>query len=261
MKIIEEELNNVKVLISESFNNSVMDEELKSFVLNGSKFIRSSLAILFFKALNLELNDVFYKILSSGEFVHNASLLHDDVLYDAQIRRGVTTISQKYTSKISILAGDYLLSSAIEKLLSVENFEVLDLFRMCTKKMSEAEIKQFFSRGKLPSKDEYINICIGKTASLFSSILEACAIILDSDREIAKKFGELFGLCFQIRNDLNKESAIIDKQNGIYTAVDIFGIEKTNSLLDNYKEEIMNIVLNLGNNIYRERLKDLIGKL
>ena len=261
MKIIESELNTVKDLMSEIFEDSILDGELKSFVKNGSKLIRSSLVILFFKSQNKELNDIFYKVLSAGEFIHNASLLHDDVLDDAEIRRNSTTIAKKFSSKISILAGDYLLSSAIESLLSLENFEILDLFRICTQKMSEAEIKQFFLRGKIPTKDEYIDICRKKTAELFSTVLETSAIVLDSDRVLAKKFGEIFGICFQIKNDMNKDSATIDKNNGIYTAIDIFGIEKTNVLLDNYKEELINIVQDFDDNIYKERLKDLIKRL
>ena len=127
--------------------------------------------------------------------------------------------------------------------------------------MSESEINQFFMRGNLPAQEDYIDVCIGKTAELFSTILESCAIILNTDRVLAKKFGELFGICFQIRNDINKESATIDKKNGIYTAIDIYGIEKTNILLDNYKEELVNIVLNFEDNVYTEELKDLIKKL
>lgn len=261
MLLIEEELNKVKSLMLREFKTPILEGDLESFVMNGSKMIRSVLAILFFKAQNIGLNDNFYKILSSGEFVHNASLLHDDVLDDAETRRGYTTISKKYTPKISILAGDYLLSSVIENLIEIKDFEILDLFRNCTKTMSESEIKQYFLRGSFPSKEVYIDICKGKTASLFSTILESCAIILDSERKISKNFGELFGICFQIRNDLNKESAKIDKQNKIYTALDVFGIEKTNHLLDNYKEEMLNIISNFENNVYTDCLKDLVEKL
>lgn len=261
MKNIESELNIVTGLMADGLRDSILDGDLESFVMNGSKLIRSVLAILFFKSQNIELNEDFYKILSSGEFIHNSSLLHDDVLDEAETRRGVTTIAKKYSSKISILAGDYLLSTAIENLLDIKNFEILDLFRICIKKMSEAEINQFMLRNKMPSKDEYLAICQAKTAELFSTIMETCAMIVQSDRVKSKQFGTLFGLCFQIKNDINKDSALIDKKNGIYTAVDIFGIEKTNSLLDNYKGELINIISEFEKNIYTERLKDLVKNL
>ena len=130
--------------------------------------------------------------------------------------------------------------------------------------MTEAEIKQLFMRGEKPSIEEYLEICKGKTANLFSTILSCCAEISsmeDKYKENAKLFGETFGLYFQIKNDLNLDSAIIDKQNEIYTAIDIIGIEKTNNLLDNYKEEMENLIKNFPENIYKESLKDLINSL
>ena len=261
MNIVEKELDIVKKIIIESFENSILDEELKNFMLNGSKYIRSILAILFFKAQGVELNEKFYNILSTGEFIHNSSLLHDDVLDGADNRRGFTTIAKKYSDKISILAGDYLLSTAIATLLKVENLEILDLFRNCTKIMSETEIEQFLMRGNIPKKEDYIKICGGKTSELFATILESSAIILHKDRKFSRKFGEIFGICFQIKNDINKESALIDKKNEIYTALDIFGIEKTSHLLDNYKEELLKIISNFENNVYTELLKGLVKDL
>ena len=73
--------------------------------------------------------------------------------------------------------------------------------------------------------------------------------------------GELFGICFQIRNDLDKDSADIDLLNEIYTAKDVLGIEKTKTLLDNYKEEMRYLLENIPNNIYKTRLEDLIKDL
>ena len=127
--------------------------------------------------------------------------------------------------------------------------------------MTEAEIKQYFLRNKEPILVDYLSICEGKTARLFSSIFECSAILSNLSVEKAKKFGEIFGIWFQIKNDLNFESAQIDKCNGIYSAKDIIGIEKTQNLLDNYKEEINDFIKDFPENIYKESLKDLIELL
>lgn len=261
MQNIQKELNFLKLNIEESFEDILSKNTLKDFVLMGSKFIRSSLAILYLKTHNIEINSDVYKILCAGELIHSASLLHDDVIDNAKVRRGKTTIANLFSSKISILSGDFLLSIAIEKLLELKNFEILDIFKNCTKLMAEGEIKQYFLREKIPTENEYISICKNKTANLFSAILESSATINNLPLEKASKIGEIFGLCFQIKNDLDSESAKIDKNNGIYTAQDILGIENTNNLLDNYKQELRNLIKDFPKNTYKESLKDLIESI
>ena len=261
MKIIKTYLNTIQKELENSFEDPTYDNSIKIFVTNGSKLIRSSLAILYLKAQDKEITSEIIKILVAGELIHNASLLHDDVLDNAETRRNKKTLSKKFNSKISILAGDYLLSHAVSILLEISSKEVLKLFQNCTKEMTNAEIKQYFLRKQLPSETEYINICKGKTAKLFSTILESCAIISKLNQTNAKIFGEIFGVIFQIKNDLAPDSRKQDKNNKIFTAEDIMGIEKTNSLLDNYKEELRAVLNNFSNNEYSKRLKDLIELL
>lgn len=261
MDLIENELTILKKKIENSFVDPIPNEALNKFVSKGSKLVRSSLAILYFKAQNFEISEKVYNILSAGEIIHNASLLHDDVIDNANLRRGEKTLSKQFSPHVSILAGDYLLSYAIEKLLSLKDFKILDIFKNCIRMMSEAEIKQYFLREKITTENDYIEICKGKTASLFSVIMEACSIILEANDDSAKIFGEYFGICFQIKNDLDNESAMQDKYNAIYTAKDVLGIEKTQNLLDNYKEEMSKLIEGFPDNIYKERLKDLINSL
>ena len=127
--------------------------------------------------------------------------------------------------------------------------------------MIEAEFEQFFLRGNIPTKDSYLRICKQKTASLFSTILKSCAYILQVDSSIFERFGELYGISFQIKNDLEIKSRKTDEKNGIYTAKDIMGIEKTYNLLDNYKEELYNILNKFSDNIYKRELEGLIDLL
>ncbi len=258
MIIIQNEIETVIQTIIDKFKDPFIDKTLIDFITKGSKFIRSSLAILYLKSQGIEISEKVYKILAVTEIIHNASLLHDDVIDDAYTRRGNIVLAKKFNPKLSILAGDYLLSYAIEKLLVLKDFYIIELFKSCTTKMTKAEILQYFLRGNLPSKSEYLQICKGKTACLFSTLLESCAYLSNLDINKANKFGTIFGIYFQIKNDLNNDSANIDKKNGIFTANEVLGIEKTCNLLDNYKEEMRLIINDFPFNEYKKVLEDLI---
>lgn len=243
--------------VVENMQKGVEYPFLIEFLNEPSKRIRSGLAILYLKSAGKDLDNNIYNVLSAGELIHNSSLLHDDVIDDAELRRGKTPVAKKISPKISILAGDYLISLAMSKILETNESKILEIFKNCTKKMCKAEFKQYFKRGEIPSFEEYTEICKGKTGSLFSAILESCAFISGMDPENARLFGEKFGLYFQIKNDLNEESALEDKKNEIYTANSVLGIEKTLSLLDNLKEEMRNLLGVFPESSYRQELEGL----
>lgn len=259
---ISKELNTINnQLKSIFFFKNDLGEDLKKFISGNSKQIRSIVSLLYLKSLNENISNKSLTIITAGEIIHNASLLQDDVIDDADKRRGETTIGAKFSSKISILSGDYLLSLAIENLLSVNNFYVMQSFLNCTKKMCQSEIEQYFLRGKLPDIKTYIKICKGKTAELFCAILKSCAYMEELNIEDAQKFAYNFGIFFQLKNDLEKFSALTDKKNNIFTAKDIFGIEKTLDLIDNYSNRIHCNINKLPDNVYKKGLEVLITEL
>ena len=258
MKIIEPELKTVKEEITRDFKDPLSNNALLNFISGSSKRIRSTLAILYIKAHGVSLSPDIYPLLAAGEMIHDASLLQDDVLDEAELRRKESTIAHKFNPKISILSADYLLSGAMEKLLKLDNKDILEIFKDCTIKMSTAEIKQYFLRGKKPSKKEYIEICEGKTASLFEAILTSAVLLSGLDIEKAHKFAQAFGIVFQIKNDMEESSASIDSKNEIYTAKSILGVENTQLLLDNYLEEMNNLLKEISENSYKKALEELI---
>ena len=258
MKIIEPELKTVKEEITRDFKDPLSNNALLNFISGSSKRIRSTLAILYIKAHGVSLSPDIYPLLAAGEMIHDASLLQDDVLDEAELRRQESTIAHKFNPKISILSADYLLSGAMEKLLKLDNKDILEIFKDCTIKMSTAEIKQYFLRGKKPSKKEYIEICAGKTASLFEAILTSAVLLSGLDIEKAHKFAQAFGIVFQIKNDMEESSASIDSKNEIYTAKSILGVENTQLLLDNYLEEMNNLLKEISENSYKKALEELI---
>ena len=261
-QIVEDELfyvdRELDKLLSEEGN---IYKELKSFINSPQKRIRSLCAILYFKCAQKEINPEIIDILTIGELIHNASLLHDDVIDNSTSRRGKPTIGAKYTPQIAILSGDLLLSIATDKLIGLEKFDIIRIFQQCTREMSEAEIQQYFFRGKLPTIYEYIKIAEGKTASLFKAIFKSLSYVTGFDILRAEIFAKNFGILFQLKNDLELNSAKIDKQNNIFTTKDILGIEKTNALIDNYLEDIRRDLEEFPESVYKCALEELLKQL
>jgi len=153
-----------------------------------------------------EISDATYRGASLIELLHTASLVHDDVVDDANYRRGFFSINALWKNKIAVLVGDYLLSRGL--LLSVDNkdFELLKIVSNAMKDMSEGELLQIEKARNLDiTEDIYYEIIRQKTASLISS---CCAVGAASSQangqsvEQMKLFGEKVGMAFQIKDDL-----------------------------------------------------------
>ena len=260
--LLKDDLDKVEYHLKNLFpNENKIFEDLNNFINGSSKKIRTIVSLLYLKANNAEISEDIINLLLSGELIHNASLLHDDVVDNSETRRNEIALHKKYNEKISILAGDFLLSLAVQNILKINNKSIIQDFISVSQKMSKAEIEQYLLRGHNIDKETYINIISGKTASLFEVILKSCAIITRINDKKASEFGLLFGKLFQINNDLQLDSQENDKSNNLKTIVYILGIEKTKILKDNYKEELREIITDFPNNKYRNELESLINRL
>lgn len=140
------------------------------------------------------------------ELLHTASLVHDDVVDEANERRGALSINALWNSKIAVLVGDYMLSKGM--LISVEKnrFDMLEIVSEAVKSMSEGELLQLQKARKLNIKEQdYFKIIISKTAALLSACTACGARSVTDDAEtiqIMKDFGENIGIAFQIKDDL-----------------------------------------------------------
>ena len=156
--------------------------------------------------LNGEITEATYDAATFIELLHTASLVHDDVVDDANERRGALSINALWNSKIAVLVGDYLLSKGM--LISVEKnrFDMLEIVSDAVKMMSEGELLQLQKARKLNLKEEdYFKIIKSKTAALLSACTACGARSVSDDAEtiqIMKEFGENIGIAFQIRDDL-----------------------------------------------------------
>jgi octaprenyl-diphosphate synthase len=157
-------------------------------------------------SLNGKICETTYVAATLIELLHTTSLVHDDVVDDANERRGALSINALWNSKIAVLVGDYLLSRGL--LISIEknSFDMLEIVSEAVKSMSEGELLQLQKSRKLNIKEEdYFRIISMKTAALIAACTACGAKSVSDNPEITqnmKDFGENIGIAFQIRDDL-----------------------------------------------------------
>ncbi|AXT60970.1 polyprenyl synthetase family protein [Aquimarina sp. AD10] len=167
-----------------------------------------------------EVNERTYRGASVIELIHTATLVHDDVVDDSNRRRGFFSINALWKNKIAVLVGDYLLSKGL--LLSIDHgdFDLLKIISVAVREMSEGELLQIEKARNLDiTEDVYYEIIRQKTATLIAACcsLGACSVSPDSDDvHKMRKFGELIGMAFQIKDDLfDYGDTAIGKPTGI----------------------------------------------
>jgi octaprenyl-diphosphate synthase len=199
-----------------------------------------------------EINDKTYQAASLVELLHTATLVHDDIVDDANERRGFFSVNALWKNKIAVLVGDYMLSKVL--LLSIENnnTRLLGIVARAVKEMSEGELLQIEKARKLDITEEiYFEVIRQKTASLIATVCEAAAVSVDREdiSQEMRKFGELVGLAFQIKDDIFDYGTSHDI--GKPTGLDIRERKMTLPLIytlstvdKSIKRELINIVKN-----------------
>lgn len=155
------------------------------------------------------------------ELLHTATLVHDDVVDEANERRGMASINALWKNKIAVLVGDYLLSRGLLIAVRDNEFDYLRITSEAVRRMSEGELLQIQKRRqKTIDEETYFRIIADKTASLISTCCEIGAVSASEDaavRTALREYGELVGLAFQIRDDIldyTGRSAILGKPVG-----------------------------------------------
>lgn len=151
-------------------------------------------------------NDRSYTGAAMVELLHNATLIHDDVVDEASERRGMASINATWNNKIAVLIGDYLLAKGLLAAVDNEEYHFLKALSDAVKRMSEGELLQIQKSKDYDTDDDiYYRIIADKTASLLSSCCEIGAAAASDDKEIHRKlrnYGEHIGIAFQIRDDI-----------------------------------------------------------
>jgi octaprenyl-diphosphate synthase len=219
-KVISKELALFEVHFREAMKSRValLDRIMQYIVRRKGKQLRPMFVLLSAK-LGGDINDSTYRAASLVELLHTATLVHDDVVDEANERRGFFSINALWKNKIAVLVGDYLLSKGLLLSLDNKDHRVLQLLSTAVRLMSEGELLQLEKSRKLNLDESiYYEIIGGKTASLLASSCAAGAsTTFNNDDAIEKMrlFGEKVGMAFQIKDDLfDYSSEAVGKPTG-----------------------------------------------
>ncbi|KAE8677313.1 Solanesyl diphosphate synthase 1 [Hibiscus syriacus] len=184
------------------------------------------------------------------EMIHTASLIHDDVLDESDIRRGKETVHQLYGTRVAVLAGDFMFAQSSWYLANLENLEVIKLISQVIKDFASGEIKQASSLFDCDVElEEYLLKSYYKTASLIAASTKGAAIFSGADRSVTDQmyeFGKNLGLSFQVVDDILDftqsaeqlgKPAGSDLAKGNLTAPVIFALEKEPKLREIIESE------------------------
>ena len=227
----------------------LLDKVTQYIVKRKGKQMRPMFVFLTAKMLG-EIGEKTYDAASLVELLHTATLVHDDVVDDANERRGYFSVNALWKNKIAVLVGDYMLSRILLLSLEKENTELLKIVARSVREMSEGELLQIEKTRRLDiTEDIYFEIIKKKTASLIATCCEAGAISVGENdwAETMFSFGELVGITFQIKDDIFDygSSDKIGKPTGIdireqkMTLPFIYAINNASS---EYRRELIDIV-------------------
>lgn len=206
-KSLREELNQFDVYLHkaiETDNKRISDIIQQPFKVDGKR-IRPMLVFLVAKCCG-KIAPATYHGAVTVELLHTATLIHDDVVDEALTRRGQPSANAVFDNKRSVLAGDYMLSSALQESIKTDNLEIIGLISELGQNLAEGELNQYSLANEIIiDEKEYFKVIDKKTASLFYACAKIGAITAGADRITIDEFGKvgrILGIAFQIRDDI-----------------------------------------------------------
>ena len=255
---IQKEMEAFELKFKSSMKSAVplLDKITQYIVKRKGKQLRPMFVFLSAKVCG-EMTDSTYRAASLIELLHTASLVHDDVVDDSNVRRGFFSVNGLWKNKIAVLVGDFLLSRGLLLAVDHKEFQLLGLFSNAVREMSEGELLQIEKARKLDIDEQvYFDIIGKKTATLIACCCACGASSVTKDEDTVEKmraFGEAVGIAFQIKDDLFDygDGADIGKPTGIdikekkMTLPLIYALNNASFL---EKKRIISIIKNDNNN-------------
>lgn len=204
--IINDELKKFDLLYNSiRSENPRLQKMIEHMYRADGKKIRPILLLLTAKALGV-VNEKTYHAAVTIELLHTATLIHDDVVDDANMRRGQPSLNSVFDNRKTVLCGDFFLSSALTQSVLTQDLEIVSIIANLGKKLAEGELQQLLIADEIIIDEaEYFNVIRNKTASLLSACMKIGALTVSADREVVDKFselGELIGVSVQLRDDI-----------------------------------------------------------
>jgi octaprenyl-diphosphate synthase len=194
-----------ELILSKAGSDVEMIPEVANHLISsGGKRLRPMITLAAARMFGYE-GDGHVKLATSVEFMHTATLLHDDVVDESDLRRGKSTARMIWGNQASVLVGDFLLGQAFKMMVEVGSLEALDVLATSASVIAEGEVMQLSAAKNLETtEDEYLAVIKAKTAALFSAAAEVGPIIASvskTDRQALRSYGLNLGLAFQLVDD------------------------------------------------------------
>ena len=204
--LIENDLNAVNALIQERMQSpvSLIPQLANHLISSGGKRLRPMLALASARLCGYQGQD-HITLATCVEFIHSATLLHDDVVDESTLRRGVPSASQIWGNQASVLVGDFLFSRAFQLMVEVGSLEILSILSSASAHIAQGEVLQLMTVQDIATTQEkYLEIILSKTAKLFEAASEIGPVLAgrpDTERHALTTYGRNLGIAFQLVDD------------------------------------------------------------
>ena len=204
--LVAEDMQRVNQVITDNLASHVVliNQLSQHIILSGGKRLRPMLVLLTAKSCNYVGEDDAL-LAAVIEFIHTATLLHDDVVDESDMRRGQETASHIWGNEAAVLVGDYLYSRAFQMMVRAQSMRIMDLLSNATNTIAQGEVLQLLNvNDPNTSEEKYHEVIYGKTACLFEAATQIGAILGNSDSETEAamaRFGKHLGTAFQLVDD------------------------------------------------------------
>lgn len=205
-RLVEAETTAVDRLILHELSSDVLlINQIGHYIVNsGGKRLRPMLLLLAAKALNYP-GEHHITLAAVIEFIHTATLLHDDVVDESTLRRGQDTANALWGNSASVLVGDYLYSRSFELMVSVQKLRVMEILSRTTTAIAEGEVLQLLNcNNPATTEQKYLEVISRKTAILFSAAAQLAAVLAEAPEPVEtalKNYGMHLGIAFQLIDD------------------------------------------------------------
>ena len=212
----------VNVLIEQRLHSAVSTiDQLSAYIVHsGGKRLRPVMAVLSARACGYA-GEQHHLLAAIVEFIHTATLLHDDVVDESDLRRGRATANSRFGNGLSVLVGDFLYSRSFQMMVELGSRGVMDILATATNQISEGEVLQYLNRRNVSATPEQcLDIARSKTATLFAAAARCGALLAGQGTQVQDALGDYglhFGLAYQLADDLldyRGEAARIGKNLG-----------------------------------------------
>ena len=210
--LIRDDMQKVDSLIQEKLHSEIgLIDQLGHYIVNsGGKRLRPALVLLSANCFAYRAG-LHIKLAAVIEFIHTATLLHDDVVDASMLRRGKETANQRWGNEASVLVGDFLYSRAFQMMVEAGSIHVMEIMADATNTIAEGEVQQLINRHDPGTTEQrYLQVIHNKTAKLFEAAARVGAVIAGQDRQTEQamsNYGKHLGIAYQLIDDALDYSA------------------------------------------------------